>query len=289
MGFDREPIPPSQRIRILTRDGFRCAYCGATKETARMEVDHVIPVAAGGTNDDGNLVAACWACNRGKRDSLLVDVMESDVGVYVKAPTAAAAARTKFVTVPEAAWDASRGCDCLMAAWRPVLQQWWREVEVLPASLEIESVGDTFTFSPSFICRNRASCDIGKEVRVLVVDWREVGKLTCEEQLNIRNAAISGYDVPTMILMGPPDFFYGVLVNERYKGTAKGRVIDGFLQPVEEWWSDGWCPDECPVFEDLREPFFSEPDQFALRDFDGDTFHGVYSSAYRKEGFADGI
>ena len=32
----------------------------------RLEVDHVVPVCKGGTNDPSNLVAACFRCNRGK-------------------------------------------------------------------------------------------------------------------------------------------------------------------------------------------------------------------------------
>jgi len=31
-------------------------------------VDHVVPVVSGGTNDDSNLVAACWKCNLRKGD-----------------------------------------------------------------------------------------------------------------------------------------------------------------------------------------------------------------------------
>lgn len=49
---------------ILERDGHTCAYCGRTATT----VDHVIPKARGGTDDESNLVAACVRCNSGKRD-----------------------------------------------------------------------------------------------------------------------------------------------------------------------------------------------------------------------------
>jgi hypothetical protein len=294
MEFEREAVPPSQRIRILIRDNFTCVYCGATRQDAKIEVDHVIPVAAGGTSEDGNLVAACWPCNRGKRDRLILDVMDSDVGLYVKAPraiseTAAPAAKRCAAAVPEAAWDAGRKCGCLMAAWTEVLRQWWPVVETLPPAIEMMAFDKPISFAPSFICKGREACDIGPEVRVLVVGWSTVGHFTCEDQLQIRNAAISGYEVPTMILMGPPDFFYGVLVNERHKGTAMGRVVDGFLQPVGEWHSDSWYPDECLDFVDLREPFFHYPEQLALRDFNGDYFVGVYSSAYRKEGETDAI
>lgn len=305
MEIVRESIPPSQRIRILVRDGFRCVYCGATREDAKIEVDHVIPVAAGGTNDDGNLVAACWPCNRGKRDKLILDVMESDVGLYVKkneqsegvAVVRRELAQQEVGAVPLAATRASMECACLKAAWEIALSQWWPEV--LPGG--VIDLGDALPpdtngtvaicrqFLPTFICRGRSSCDIGPEVRVLVVPFHSVGCFSCEEQLQIRNAAISGYDVPTMILMGPPEFFYGIVVNERHKGVASGRVIDGLLQPVGEWISEGWYPDENLDFQDPREPFFDDPRQLALRDFDGDDFVGVYSSIYREEGEANGI
>lgn len=51
------------RAEILRRDHYRCEYCGH-KAT---EVDHVLPISRGGTNERTNLVAACYECNRGKR------------------------------------------------------------------------------------------------------------------------------------------------------------------------------------------------------------------------------
>ena len=54
------------RIRILSRDGHRCVYCGATSRDSRLEVDHVVPRSRGGTSQDDNLVTSCWACNNGK-------------------------------------------------------------------------------------------------------------------------------------------------------------------------------------------------------------------------------
>lgn len=47
------------KARILDRDGYACHWCGRMAETA----DHVVPVAEGGSDDPGNLVAACRACN----------------------------------------------------------------------------------------------------------------------------------------------------------------------------------------------------------------------------------
>jgi hypothetical protein len=69
----RDPIPPQLRFRILSRDGFRCQYCGRSqREGAVLHVDHVHPVAAGGTTDEGNLITACDECNLGKSSSLVL-------------------------------------------------------------------------------------------------------------------------------------------------------------------------------------------------------------------------
>ena len=48
------------RRRVLDRDGWRCRKCG---RAGRMEVDHVVPVKAGGTDDLDNLRAICRDCH----------------------------------------------------------------------------------------------------------------------------------------------------------------------------------------------------------------------------------
>jgi 5-methylcytosine-specific restriction endonuclease McrA len=40
-----------------------CAYCDSDLRTVEYHVDHVLPLAAGGTNDVRNLVLACPCCN----------------------------------------------------------------------------------------------------------------------------------------------------------------------------------------------------------------------------------
>lgn len=65
--MSREPISKKLRFDVFKRDGFACKYCGATpSETVVLEVDHIHPVASGGTNEIDNLLTACFACNRGK-------------------------------------------------------------------------------------------------------------------------------------------------------------------------------------------------------------------------------
>lgn len=62
----REAFTPKLRYAVLERDGFRCVACGATAAQAQLQVDHIKPVAAGGTNAMRNLQTLCQKCNIGK-------------------------------------------------------------------------------------------------------------------------------------------------------------------------------------------------------------------------------
>lgn len=60
-----------RRRQLLARwqkQGRRCAYCLTGPADV---IDHVIPLARGGTNFEGNLVPACSKCNHEKWDNLL--------------------------------------------------------------------------------------------------------------------------------------------------------------------------------------------------------------------------
>ena len=65
----RKWLSPSLRRLIRDRDGERCAYCGTTE--AQFHIDHIHPVAKGGTNDPSNLTIACAPCNMSKGERLL--------------------------------------------------------------------------------------------------------------------------------------------------------------------------------------------------------------------------
>lgn len=69
----------SKRVRfeVFKRDGFSCQYCGATPPKVILEVDHIDPVAGGGSDDIDNLVTACFSCNRGKGAVSLTSVPQS--------------------------------------------------------------------------------------------------------------------------------------------------------------------------------------------------------------------
>ena len=64
--FERRPIPAAVRREVL--EGASCAYCG---ETEGLEVDHIVPISAGGdVLDRLNLQPLCHDCNRDKKDKL---------------------------------------------------------------------------------------------------------------------------------------------------------------------------------------------------------------------------
>ncbi|WP_425585929.1 HNH endonuclease [Streptomyces thioluteus] len=56
----------SLRLRILRRDSYTCYRCGSSSAS---EVDHIVPVAFGGTDDPQNLSAICRTCHREKTNT----------------------------------------------------------------------------------------------------------------------------------------------------------------------------------------------------------------------------
>lgn len=60
------------RFAILERDGFRCVYCGRAADQVTLEVDHIKPKALGGTDEPDNLRTACFDCNAGKSDRIIL-------------------------------------------------------------------------------------------------------------------------------------------------------------------------------------------------------------------------
>ena len=47
------------RYEVLRRDDHKCRYCGADATDSKPTVDHVVPVALGGSDEPDNLVTAC--------------------------------------------------------------------------------------------------------------------------------------------------------------------------------------------------------------------------------------
>ena len=73
----RKAISKKVRFDIFKRDLFTCQYCGAHPPKVILHVDHIVPVAEGGGNEDTNLITACDTCNLGKSATPLTEVPDS--------------------------------------------------------------------------------------------------------------------------------------------------------------------------------------------------------------------
>lgn len=147
------------RYEVLKRDNFTCRYCRSAENA--MTVDHVTPVALGGTDDPGNLVAACKDCNAGKSSSSPSDGMVADVSQRAVEWAAGIAAfnqaqmrdrkkRNAYVRRFRKAWDRwgygqgeKRKPLPMPADWEPTV---WRFYGL---GLPIEELEDAVTISAS--------------------------------------------------------------------------------------------------------------------------------------------
>lgn len=74
----RRYVTKAMKRHVLERDNYTCQICGISKgyvdslmpglgDYLLLEVDHIVPVARGGSGDDeSNLQTLCWRCNRKK-------------------------------------------------------------------------------------------------------------------------------------------------------------------------------------------------------------------------------
>lgn len=69
-------IRPEKRLAIYIRDGFSCAYCGRDLKDAEpqeINLDHLLPRSAGGSNEATNLITSCKSCNCSRQDKPWID------------------------------------------------------------------------------------------------------------------------------------------------------------------------------------------------------------------------
>ena len=67
------------RREVLERDGYRCQRCG---KAGRLEIDHIQPVQAGGSDDPENLRALCRGCHIA-RHRRTVSAVEREWAAYL--------------------------------------------------------------------------------------------------------------------------------------------------------------------------------------------------------------
>ncbi len=75
-------------VVVAERAQHRCEYCHAPEIifNFQFEVDHVVPLARGGSDDPGNLALACRACNLFKSDFESGDAARGDAVVALFHP-----------------------------------------------------------------------------------------------------------------------------------------------------------------------------------------------------------
>jgi len=63
-------IPEAVRARVRSEADGRCGYCRARQDYLpwTLEIDHIVPLAKGGSDDESNLWLACHSCNLFKAD-----------------------------------------------------------------------------------------------------------------------------------------------------------------------------------------------------------------------------
>ena len=114
------------RYEVLRRDNNTCRYCGETAPDVKITIDHVTPVALGGSDKPENLVVACKDCNAGKSSvppgASLVDDVAQDAVRWAAAIEVASEAML-------ADREAQTGrCASFLTAWRG----WDEDLNYLP-------------------------------------------------------------------------------------------------------------------------------------------------------------
>ena len=83
MRHPRRAIPANvdRRVRALARN--RCGYCLSPQHLvmARLEIEHIIPLAKSGSDEEANLWLACPICNSHKSDK--IEATDPDTGDLV--------------------------------------------------------------------------------------------------------------------------------------------------------------------------------------------------------------
>ncbi|MBD2386209.1 HNH endonuclease [Cylindrospermum sp. FACHB-282] len=79
-------ISEQVRVRVRTQANNQCGYCRSLQKYVLgiLEIDHIIPKAKGGTDDEENLWLACRLCNgyKGTQTHGLDQVTDSNVKLF---------------------------------------------------------------------------------------------------------------------------------------------------------------------------------------------------------------
>jgi len=146
------------RFEVLKRDNYTCRYCRSAEES--LTIDHVTPVALGGSDAPENLVACCKDCNAGKSSTspgapLVADVADDAVrwsaaiATYNATQMIDRKKRDAYVRRFSKEWNQWRwGTDQgkslpRPADWKPTIWQWYA------SGLPIAELEDAVTIAAS--------------------------------------------------------------------------------------------------------------------------------------------
>ena len=62
----RVTIPASTKQKLFQNQDRKCSICGKRRTVKKLQVEHILPLVRGGTNDFWNLQLACGPCNTRK-------------------------------------------------------------------------------------------------------------------------------------------------------------------------------------------------------------------------------
>ncbi|WP_312715495.1 HNH endonuclease [Corynebacterium flavescens] len=99
-------VPPGLRRRVMRRDQGQCQKRGPRCTLVATEVDHIVSVAEGGTDDLNNLEAICSACHAPKTQA---EAQRGRVRYSRKRPPQAHPAFGQGRAVDWAAWARAMG------------------------------------------------------------------------------------------------------------------------------------------------------------------------------------
>lgn len=110
------------RFEVMRRDNHACRYCGRAAPNVTLTVDHVVPVALGGSDDPTNLATACQDCNSGKATTPLGAPTVDDVAVVMLRWSRAMAEAAKLQRDNRAAVEST--IDLFDLEWRKWVYGW---------------------------------------------------------------------------------------------------------------------------------------------------------------------
>lgn len=86
--MQRRRTLPRRREQVIQRAGRRCEYCKSQEAFCpdTFSVDHVVPLARGGSDTEDNLAFCCQGCNGPKQDALEAPDPETGTSAFLFHP-----------------------------------------------------------------------------------------------------------------------------------------------------------------------------------------------------------